>query len=215
MWIAPNGSLNTFNVLDAGYANIDTLFSIAPWVFMFLAPAITMRSYSEEKRNGTIELLLTRPISDWQIILAKYFACFVLVLGAVLPTLIYYFSVHKLGSPTGNIDTGGMWGSYIGLVFLAAAFVAIGVFSSCLTENQIIAFIVSAILCFFCYIGFEAISSLNFLGPIDTLILKLGINEHYLSLSRGVVDTRDIMYFLSLIGVFLLLNKTALNSRKW
>lgn len=211
MWVFPGD----FNVMDAGYANIDTLFVIAPWVFMFLAPAITMRSFAEEKRTGTIELLLTHPLSDWQIILAKYLAGFLLVLFALIPTLVYYFSVHMLGNPSGNIDTGGMWGSYIGLLFLAGAFSAIGIFASSVTGNQIVAFILAVFLCFFCYIGFESISSLALFGTFDSIILKLGINEHYISMSRGVIDTRDVLYYISIIAVFMLFAKTSLESRKW
>lgn len=214
MWVFPSSG-GQFNVLDAGYANIDTLFIIAPWVFMFLVPAVTMRSFSEEKRTGTIELLLTRPLTDWQIIFAKYFAGFLLVVFSLLPTLIYYFSVRTLGNPPGNIDTGGMWGSYLGLLFLAAGFVAIGIFASSVTDSQIIAFIFAVFFSFFCYIGFESISSLDLFGSVDSLILKLGINEHYISMSRGVIDTRDVIYFASLTGVFLLCTKTVMESRKW
>jgi ABC-2 type transport system permease protein len=211
MWIFPG----EFNILDAGYANIDTLFIIAPWVFLFLVPAITMRSFADEKKSGTIELLLTHPVTDLQIILSKYFAGLTLVLFSLLPTLIYYISVHFLGNPPGNIDTGGMWGSYIGLFFLSAVFTSIGVFASSLTENQIIAFIVSLFLCFFFYIGFESISSLALFGKIDSFILYLGINEHYISISRGVIDTRDVIYFISLTAMFILFTKTVLESRKW
>ena len=214
MWVFPSSTGN-FNVLDAGYANIDTLFIIAPWVFMFLVPAVTMRSFSEEKRAGTIEILLTLPLSDWQIIFAKYLAGFLLVLFSLLPTLVYYFSIRTLGNPQGNIDTGGMWGSYFGLLFLAGGFVAIGIFASSVTNSQIIAFILAVFLSFFCYIGFESISSLDLFGSVDALILKLGINEHYISMSRGVIDTRDVIYFASLAGVFLLLTKTVMESRKW
>lgn len=214
MWVFPS-SVGQFNVPDAGYASIDTLFIIAPWVFMFLVPAVTMRSFSEEKRTGTIELLLTRPLTDWQIIFAKYFAGFLLVVFSLLPTLIYYFSVRTLGNPPGNIDTGGMWGSYLGLLFLAAGFVAIGIFASSVTDSQIIAFILAVFFSFFCYIGFESISSLDLFGSVDSLILKLGINEHYISMSRGVIDTRDVIYFASLTGVFLLCTKTVMESRKW
>lgn len=214
MWVFPS-SAGQFNVLDAGYANIDTLFIVAPWVFMFLVPAVTMRSFSEEKRTGTIELLLTRPLTDWQIIFAKYFAGFLLVVFSLLPTLVYFFSVHALGNPPGNIDTGGMWGSYLGLLFLAAGFVAIGIFASSVTDSQIIAFILAVFFCFFCYIGFESISSLDLFGSADAFILKLGINEHYISMSRGVIDTRDVIYFASLAGVFLILTKTVMESRKW
>lgn len=211
MWVFPG----TSNVLDAGYANIDTLFTIAPWVFMFLIPAITMRAFAEEKRTGTIEQLLTRPLSDLSIVLAKFFAGIILVLFSLVPTLIYYFSIRYLGNPPGNIDSGAVWGSYIGLLFLASGFVAIGVFASSITDNQIIAFIVGVFLSFFCYIGFESISSLELFGKIDSLILGLGINEHYISMSRGVIDSRDMIYFLSLMGVFILFTKIVLESRKW
>lgn len=211
MWVFPG----EMNILDAGYANIDTLFVIAPWVFMFLVPAITMRSFADEKKSGTIELLLTRPLSDFHIVMAKYLAGVTLVLLSLIPTLVYYISVHILGNPVGNIDTGGMWGSYIGLFFLASGFVAIGIFSSSVTENQIISFIVSVFLCFFFYLGFDSISNLALFGKVDAFIIQLGIQEHYLSMSRGVIDTRDVVYFFSLAAFFLLLTKTVLESRKW
>lgn len=211
MWVFPG----EMNILDAGYANIDTLFIIAPWVFMFLVPAITMRSFADERKSGTIELLLTRPLSDFQIVMAKYLAGVTLVLLSLIPTLVYYISVHLLGNPAGNIDTGGMWGSYIGLFFLSAGFVAVGIFSSSITENQIISFIVAVFLCFFFYLGFDSISNLALFGKVDAFIIQLGIQEHYISMSRGVIDTRDVMYFFSLAAFFLLLTKTVLESRKW
>jgi ABC-2 type transport system permease protein len=211
MWVLPTDS----NILDNGYANIDALFILAPWVFLFLIPAITMRSFADEKKSGTIELLLTRPLSDLQIILAKYFAGVTLVLFSLLPTLIYYYSVHRLGSPLGNIDTGGMWGSYIGLLFLGAAFVSIGIFASAVTDNQVISFILSLFLCFFIYTGFDFLSSFAFFGKIDNIILALGINTHYMSMSRGVVDSRDIIYFVSLVAIFIVSTRTVLESRKW
>jgi ABC-2 type transport system permease protein len=211
MWVFKGSS----NIIDAGFANIDTLFIMAPWVFMFLIPGITMRMFSDERKTGTIELLLTRPLSDLTIVLAKYFAGLILVIFSLIPTLVYYYSVYELGIVKGNIDTGGMWGSYIGLLFLGAGFVSIGVFASSLTENQIVAFIISLSLCFFCYVGFESIASFELLGSIDNIILLLGINEHYISMSRGVIDTRDVIYFLSLIAFFVLLTKVKLESRKW
>lgn len=210
-WVLPTDS----NILDNGYANIDSLFIMAPWVFLFLIPAITMRSFADEKKAGTIELLLTRPLTDLQIILSKYFAGFVLVLFSLLPTLIYYYSVYKLGSPVGNIDTGGMWGSYIGLLFLGAAFVSIGIFASAITDNQVVSFILALFLCFFVYTGFDYLGSFAFLGRIDNVIIALGINQHYVSMSRGVIDTRDMLYFISLIAVFVLATRTVLESRKW
>jgi ABC-2 type transport system permease protein len=214
MWIIPSEGGGS-NVLDNGFANIDPLFFIAPWVYLFLIPAITMRSFSEEKKTGTIELLLTRPLTDLQIVLAKYFAGFTLVLISLLPTLIYYYSVHVLGYPKGNIDTGGMWGSYVGLLFLGAGFVSIGVFASAIAENQVIAFIIALLLCFFCYIGFDYIAQSGFFGKYDALFKSLGINDHYVSMSRGVIDTRDTLYFISVITLFNLLTKLVLESRKW
>ncbi len=214
LWIIPTEAGGA-NILDNNFANIDPLFSIAPWVYLFLIPAITMRSFSEEKKTGTIELLLTRPLTDLQIVLAKYFAGFTLVVISLLPTLIYYYSVHVLGYPKGNIDTGGMWGSYIGLLFLGAGFVAIGIFASAISENQVIAFIIALLLCFFCYIGFDFISQSGMFSKSSALIKSLGINDHYVSMSRGVVDTRDVLYFISAIAIFNLLTRLVLESRKW
>jgi len=210
LWILPTDS----NILSNGYAGLDSLFSLAPWVFLFLIPAITMRSFADEKKAGTIEFLLTKPLTDLQIILAKYFAGVTLVLFSLLPTLIYYYSIYKLGNPIGNIDSGGTYGSYIGLFFLASAFTAIGIFASSLSDNQIVAFILAVFLCFFCYIGFEYAGMLAS-GKASSLILSLGINDHYTSMSRGVIDTRDVIYYLSLISVFILMTKTSLESRKW
>ena len=211
LWVLPSD----YNILTNGYAGLDSLFSLAPWVFLFLVPAITMRSLADEKKAGTIEFLLTKPLTDLQIILAKYFAGITLVLFALLPTLLYYYSVYKLGNPIGNMDAGGMWGSYLGLFFLASAFTAIGIFASSLSDNQIIAFILAVFLCFFSYTGFEYISALDLFGKVDDLIQFLGISNHYTSMSRGVIDTRDIIYYLSVNAIFILLTKTVLESRKW
>ncbi len=211
LWVFPN----EFNILDFGYANLDGLFILAPFVFLFLVPAVTMRSFADEKRSGTIELLLTKPLSDFQLIMAKYLASLTLVAFALLPTLLYYFTVYRLGLPPGNLDAGGIWGSYIGLFFLAAAFVAIGMFSSVLTDNQLVAFILAVFVSGFMYLGFEMIYSLSLFGPIDLFIRNLGIATHYSSISRGVVDTRDVLYFLSVIALFLSLTKLSLASRKW
>ncbi|MCB0481466.1 MAG: gliding motility-associated ABC transporter permease subunit GldF [Flavobacteriales bacterium] len=211
LWVFPG----TYNILEAGYANIDPLFVLAPWVFMFLAPAITMKMFAEETRTGTIEMLLTKPVSEWQIILSKYLAGVSLLLMSLIPTLFYFYTVSNLGAPPSNIDTGAMWGSYIGLLFLGSGFIAIGVFASSLSSNQIIAFILAVFISFIAYVGFESLSSLEIFGLADHFILSLGINEHYISLSRGVIDTRDVLYFLGLIFLFLLLTKTKLESRKW
>ncbi len=211
MWVFPG----EMNVLESGYAQLNTFFNLAPWVFLFLIPAITMRSFAEEKKAGTLELLITKPLSEFQIILAKFLAGLVLVLFSVLPALIYFYSVYQLGNPVGNIDMGATWGSYIGLIFLGSAYVAMGIFASSVTDNQIIAFILGVILCFIFYAGLESLATINALQDLQIYIVKFGINEHYLSMSRGVLDTRDMIYFISLTFFFILLTKTVISSRKW
>jgi ABC-2 type transport system permease protein len=188
---------------------------IAPFVFLFLIPAITMRLFAEEKRTGTIEMILTKPLTELEIVMAKFFSGLVLVIFSLLPTLVYFFSVYYLGLPKGNIDMGGMWGSYIGLLFLGASFVAIGMFASTLTDNQIVSFIIAVFLCGFLYVGFDFIYSFDLFGNVDLLIKSLGINDHYKSMSRGVLDTRDMIYFLGIISLFILLSKHMIERRKW
>jgi len=211
LWVFPFDS----NILNSGYAGIDPLFVLAPWVFMFLIPAVTMRSFAEEKKTGTIELLLTHPLSDIEIILAKYFASIVLVILALLPTLVYYISVYKLGYPPGDIDNGRTWGSYLGLIFLAGGFVSIGVFASSISNNQVVSFIFAVILCFVCYAGFGFIGQYIPSGTIGNFIQLIGINMHYSSMSRGVIDTRDVIYFVSISTAFILMARASLESRKW
>jgi len=208
LWVFPDTS-----ILDYGYAGLDSLFNIAPYLFMFLLPAITMRSIAEEKKEGTFELLATRPLTDWQIILGKYLASMVIVLLSLIPTLVYYISIYQLGVEKGNLDTGAVIGSYIGLFFLGGAFAAIGIFSSSISKNQIVSFIVAVFLCYFTFVGFEAISQLISLQSYDTVITGLGINEHYQSVSRGVLDSRDLVYFLSFIAFFLVLTRVILGRR--
>jgi ABC-2 type transport system permease protein len=210
MWVLPD-----YNVLDLGYANLDTLFDMAPWVFIFLISAITMRSFSEEKKTGTIEILTTKPISDLQIILGKYFASVVLVLFVLLPTLLYYYTIYQLGAPKGNLDSGAILGSYIGLFFLASAFAAIGIFSSAVSDNQIVSFILSMFLCYCFYNVFDLFADFKLLGSYDSVVASLGINSHYQSISRGVIDSRDVLYFVSLILAFVWATKMVFGSRKW
>jgi len=214
MWLVPTESAGS-NVLENGFANLDPLFVLAPWVYLFLIPAITMRSFSEEKKTGTIELLLTRPLTELQIVLAKYFAGVLLVIVSLLPTLIYYYSVYQLGFPKGNLDSGAIWGSYIGLLFLGAGFVAVGTFASAISENQVIAFIMAFLMCFITYVGFDFLSASGIFGKYDAFVKALGMNAHYVSMSRGVIDTRDVLYFISIIALFNLLSKLVLESRKW
>lgn len=210
MWVFPETA-----VLDYGYADMDTLFSLGPYVFIFLIPAITMRSFAEERKMGTMEFLLTKPLTEWNIILGKFFAGFCLVLVAVAPTLIYYYSVSLLGEPAGNIDTPGVIGSYIGLILLGGVFCSIGIFASSITPNQIVSFITAAFLCLIFYSGFDSFSSLVAEGTLALQIRQLGILAHYDSMSRGLIDSRDLFYFISLTGLMLLLTKTVLSSRQW
>lgn len=210
MWVFPETS-----VLEYGYADMDTLFSLAPYVYIFLIPAITMRSFSEEKRAGTMELLLTRPLSDWDIIIGKYLAGFMLIIFSILPTLIYYFSIRLLGDPQGNVDTSGVIGSYIGLILLGGVFCSVGIFASSITPNQIVAFIVAAFLCFIVFTGFDSISTINVWASNALLIKQLGILYHYQSMGKGLIDSRDLIYFFSVALVFLLFTKLVISSRSW
>jgi ABC-2 type transport system permease protein len=211
LWVFPD-----YSILDGNYANLDTLFGVSPVVFMFLIPAVTMRTFAEEHQTGTIELLLTRPITDWQIVGGKYLASLVLVVMSLLPTLIYYISVYMLGNPVGNLDSGGILGSYLGLFFLAAVFVSIGVFSSSMTSNQIVAFVLSTFLCYFFYLAFDLLSRLPiFFGRFDDMVQSFGISYHYESMSRGVFDTRDVVYFITLTAMFLSATVLSLGRRRW
>jgi len=211
MFIFPDTS-----ILEFGYATLDSFFTIAPYIFIFLIPAITMRSFAEEINTGTIELLSTRPVTELQIILGKYFAAVTLVFIAIIPTFVYFFTLYMLASPVGNVDVGGILGSYFGLFFLGAVFVAIGIFCSSITSNQIVAFIVGVFLCFFLYLAFGYMSQFaTIIGKADYLVESLGLSAHYDAMGKGVIDTRDVVYFLSVISIFLLLTRTAISSRRW
>jgi ABC-2 type transport system permease protein len=207
-WVFPETS-----VLDYGFADLDTLFSMGPYVFIFLIPAITMKSFAEEKKMGTLELLFTKPLTDWDIVAGKFLAAFALVLVAILPTVIYYFSIVKLGNPVGNIDTASVIGSYIGLALLAAIFCAIGILASTLSNSQIVSFILAAFFCFLFYTGFDSLSS--FAGENVLLIKQMGILYHYEALSKGLIDSRDVIYSISVTGFFLLTTRIVLGSRLW
>jgi len=207
LWVIPG----EYNILDAGYANVDGLFYLAPWLFLFLCPAITMRLFAEEVQTGTWELLVTKPLSKMQIVLGKYLAGLVLVSLAILPVLIYYFSVSTMAEPAGNVDSGAFWGSFIGLFFLAAVYVAIGTFSSSLSGNQIISFVVAVVLSFFAFYGFEVLTGFFTSGQSVQLLDSLGIHAHYKSMSRGVIDSRDLLYFIIASSIFLYATSWKLN----
>lgn len=208
LWVFKSG----FNLLDYKYAGLDGLFLLGPFLYLFLIPAITMKMFAEEKRNGTLELLLTKPLSEMTIVTAKFLAGLTLVVVSLIPTVVYYWSVYRLGDPVGNIDTGSVVGSYIGLVFLGAAFVSIGLFASSVSNNQIVAFITAALLCAFCYLGFESLYQLM-QGRFALLLRELGLEAHYESISRGVVDTRDVVYFVSVTLFFMFLTRMVLRWR--
>ncbi|CAN5472472.1 gliding motility-associated ABC transporter permease subunit GldF [soil metagenome] len=211
-WVLPG---TDYNIIASGYATLDSLFILAPWVFMFLIPAITMRSFAEENKTGTIELLLTKPFTDLQIVASKYFAGIILVLFALVPTFVYYGVVNFLASPVGNLDHGGIRGSYIGLFFLGSAYVSIGIFSSSISNNQIISFIIAVLITFVFHVGFDFLSNIGFSEGLNYVLSQLGMNAHYSSLSRGVIDTRDAVYFISLTMLFLASARFVLEKRKW
>ena len=210
IWFFPDTS-----ILDYGYAELNGFFSLVPFLFLFLIPAITMRAFAEERREGTYILLASRPLTDWQIIMGKYFACLLIIVFALLPTLVYVYSLYQLGMPKGNLDTGAIIGAYIGLLFLGAAFNAIGLYLSSVTKNQVVAFAIAVFLCFIIYSGFDALAKIESLSFLESTFLFLSINEHYASVSRGVLDTRDLVYFLSILVLFLGLTRYVLGGRKW
>ncbi|MEH6406501.1 MAG: gliding motility-associated ABC transporter permease subunit GldF, partial [Leeuwenhoekiella sp.] len=210
LWIFPGD----FNILDYGYADLTPFFQLVPWIFLFLIPAITMRSFSEEIRLGTLELLLTKPISVFGIVFGKFFGAFILIIIALIPTLFYVYAIDKLGYPPGNFDYGILIGSYLGLLFLAAAYTAIGIFASSFSENQIVAFIIAVFICFLLYFGLKQLADYNLFGTADYYLDNLSMQSHFDSISRGVIDTRDLTYFITLTGFFLYMTKLRLNLKK-
>ena len=206
--------LENSNLFNGGYATLSAFFELAPWIMIFLVPAVAMRSVSDEYRSGTFELLRTRPLTPWQITLGKYFSILLVLVLALIPTFLYVITIKFL-STTGTIDSGGILGSYIGLFFLVAAFAAISICCSSFTKNSVVAFLTGAFACLILYFGFNAISLLPvFKGNADYYIEMLGIDFHYKSISRGVVDTRDMIYFLSIIFLFLFITQKNMSRYK-
>lgn len=201
-----------YNILNSGFADMSPFFTIAPWILIFLIPAVTMRSFSDEKKQGTLELLLTKPLNMWQIVNGKFLGAMLLIVIAIIPTLIYVYVISTLGMPEGNIDLGSTMGSYFGLLFLIASYAAIGIFTSTLSENQIVAFILAVFLCFFFYYAFEGLST--YLPNAENIISAFGMESHFKSMSRGVIDTRDVLYFLSITIAFLSFTVFKLKSLK-
>lgn len=201
LWIFSGG----YNILDAGFADLSSFFQLAPWVFLFLIPALCMKSFSEEYKQGTFELLLSLPVTKWQLVLGKYFGAVVLIIVSLLPTLVYLYTIDQLGRPVGNFDSGAVMGSYLGLLLLGASYAAIGVFSSSISQNQIVGFIIAVFLCFLCFFGLEALSELG--TSWGQSLSMMGLGTHYQSISRGVIDSRDLIYFLSFMLFFLCLTR--------
>ena len=201
-----------YNIMNSGFADMTPFFTLSPWILIFLIPAVTMRSFSDEKKLGTLELLLTKPISLWQIVNGKFLAAMLLILIAIIPTYIYVIIISNISNTSTNIDLGSIYGSYFGLIFLISSYTAIGIFTSTLSDNQIVAFITSVFLCFIFYFGFQGIA--NYVPSISNFIASIGMDFHFKSMSRGVLDTKDILYFSSITFVFLLLTVFQLKSAK-
>ena len=201
-----------YNILKSGFADLSPFFTLSPWILIFLIPAVTMRSFSDERKQGTIELLFTKPLSVWQIVNGKFLGAFLLIVIAIVPTLVYVYVISSLGMPEGNIDMGSTMGSYFGLLFLVSAYTSIGIFTSTLSENQIVAFILSVFLCFIFYYGFEGIAA--YAKGFEDGVARIGMDYHFKSMSRGVLDTRDILYFVSVTVVFLSMTVFKLKSLK-
>jgi ABC-2 type transport system permease protein len=200
LWVFPDTS-----VLEYGYADMGTFFNLAPYVMLFLVPAITMRSIADEVRTGTLEWLLTKPVGRWSIVGGKFLACWLLVALTLLPTVLYYGSLFQLGNPPGNIDSAAVFGSYIGLLLLAAVFVAIGLWTSSLNDNQVVAFVVGVFVCFLFYVGLSSLAGLGALGSVGYYLSYLAFDEQYRALGRGLIDSRNVVYFASLTSFFLFL----------
>jgi ABC-2 type transport system permease protein len=209
-WVFPQG-----NVLDYGFAEMGSFFNLTPFVFIFLIPAITMRSFAEEKKSGTLEWLLTKPLSEWDILGGKFLAAWFLSFLALLPTLIYFISLFILGAPTGNIDAAGVTGSYIGLLLLSLVFTSIGIFGSCLTDNQLVAFVISVFLCYFFYSGISSIAGIDIWAKSSLILSHFALDTHFQALGKGLIDFRDVLYFISLAIALLAARKIILSSRRW
>jgi ABC-2 type transport system permease protein len=203
-----------YNILNSGFADLTPFFTISPWIMLFLIPAVTMRSFADEKKQGTMELLLTKPMSVLEIVFGKFLGSFILLIIAIIPTLVYVKIIYNLGLPEGNLDFGSTIGSYFGLLFLMGAYTSIGIYTSSLSDNQIVAFLLSVLLCFVFYFGFQGVSSLPIFGNFSSTIASLGMDYHYKSISRGVIDSRDVIYFLSIISVFISLTVLKIKSHK-
>jgi len=209
VWVFPES-----NILDYGYADLGSFFSLVPFVLMFLIPAITMKMFAEERKTGTLEILMVKPVTTWSIVLGKYFAGLTLTIVALLPTLIYYYSTYQLASPVGNVDTAGIIGSYLGLILLATSFTAIGVLTSALTDSQVVAFIIAAFFSFLLFTGLNSLSGIDIWSDFSLFLSYLSLEYHYNAMSRGLLDSRDVVYFVSVDILLLFLTKLIVDWRR-
>jgi ABC-2 type transport system permease protein len=209
LWVFPDSS-----ILNYGFADLGTFFYFTPYILLFLIPAITMRAFAEEVRTGTIELLLTKPLGDGQLVWGKFLANWSLALLTLLPTLVYFYSVYQLGNPVGNIDIAAVAGSYLGLALLSGVFVAIGLWSSSLTDNQIVAFVIAVFVCFLLYVGIGAIAKLDIWGQWSYWLAWLALDEQYNALGKGLIDSRNVIFLSSLVILFLWLTRNQILGRR-
>lgn len=209
-WVFPENS-----VLDYGFAEMGVFFSLTPFVFIFLIPAITMRSFAEEKKSGTLEWLLTKPLDEWEILLGKFLASWFLVAIALLPTILYAISLWILGNPSGNLDVAGVAGSYLGLLLLAAVFSSIGIFGSSISDNQLVSFVLSVFFCFLLFSGFQSLASINVWSLISPLLEYISLEFHYQAIGKGLIDLRDVAYLLSICFALLFSTRLVIRSRRW
>lgn len=206
--------ISTFNILDNSYASMNSFFTISPLIFLLFIPAVSMRIFSEEYKHGTIETLLTKPLSVYQIVMAKFLAVFTLICIAILPTTVYVVSIYFLGEQIGNLDLAGIIGSYIGLILLGGVFSSISIYSSSKSSNQIVAFILGILLSSVFYFGFDLLSNISFLSNFEYIIQKAGISHHYYSMSKGLLKLSDIIYFISISFLFIKLTETSINKKR-
>lgn len=210
LWVIPGN----YNIIDSGYAQLNGLFEITPWLFLFLCPALTMRMIAEERQNHTWDILATKPIEIWQVVLGKFLAAWCLNLIALLPCIFHYYVVYNLAEPIGNVDSGAFWGAFIGLIFMSATYCAIGLWASATTKNQLESFLLAMVVCFILFYGFDLVSGLVTNGSTIAKIQNIGFNAHYKSISRGIIDSRDMIYFLSLCALFIIITIKQLSVRK-
>ena len=206
--------ISEINILDNAYASLDSFFTIAPLIFLLFIPSVSMRVFSEEFKTGTIETLITKPISSFEIVTAKFFAVLSLVIIAILPTITYVISIYFLGETTGNLDLAAVVGSYVGLLLLSSIFASISVYASSLSNSQIVAFILAIIMSSFFFFGFDILSQLPFLQTVDLTLQKIGISYHYNMMSKGLIKLSALVYFISVSLLFIKLTEVVIKNKK-